>query len=92
MGMLEIKEPITIITAKEASEVYGCTRSRIQRFIERGRLTPLIREGKVTIFDKVEVERLRDGNLPARRKMEQAVADAKTRREVKSWATEPISS
>ena len=78
--MLKLRENTELITIKEAAEIYGCSPTRLHQFVRANRLIPLISEGRITIFDKADVERLRDENLPMRRKFEQSVIEAARKR------------
>ena len=78
--MLEMKNGIILVTVKEATEIYGCAKQRIYDFVSSKRLIPILAESRMRLFNKADVERLRDENLPLRRRIEAGVIKAARQR------------
>jgi predicted DNA-binding transcriptional regulator AlpA len=87
--MLTLKKDTTLVNVDEAAEIYGCSRARIYQLVAVERLKPLISYSRMKLFDRAEVEKLRDEALPKRREFEARIIErARKRGDIKraAWA------
>lgn len=57
-----------VLTSAEAQELLNVNRQRLSKLIEEGRILPVKKEGRVTLFIRSDVERLKVDLEAGRRK------------------------